>query len=601
MSKSGQADANNRHRYGTMTRNDRRGTTVPQEEPRANRSRRGLMTSTADDVDLPMEALRVLATAPKWWAQRAVAAGLSSRSADASASVAATLPEGIDIEGAPIREDLLEASPERLADAYVTALTPAVRAKHGRHYTPPLLAQELWANVLKTAGGYPDGLVFDPAAGAGCLLLPPLRTWLARQRATDPQLALAAVTSAIAGRDLDSAAVWLGNLILSAELLPLWARVPASRRRKLPALLAVRDGLDTQDPPAAAIVMNPPYGRVTLTDADRQRWAHALTGHANIYALFLAAAVEQVAPGGVVTALVPAGWLGGSYFKGLRMILANQAPPRRVTFVTERGGVFSTGALQETVLATFVVGGRRTGVHQNRLTVNGHAEREYIGPGALPSQHSQPWLLPREKADVALLRIAATMPHRLADYGWSVSTGPLVWNRHKDEIRQKPCKTAVTILWAADIDGGSLHRDRRRDSQRYMVPATPRTRASHVRTEPAYVLQRTTAPEQVRRLVGVSLDQAALDDWGGEVVVENHVNVLSCSDPSSVLTLRIVDALFASAAVDRLYRCMTGSVAVSAYELSALPLPDAEVIESWSALGDADLAIAVDAAYGVQT
>ncbi|MFT3663244.1 MAG: hypothetical protein QM809_18330 [Gordonia sp. (in: high G+C Gram-positive bacteria)] len=599
MSKYRHGDAVDPHGYGTMTEDDRRRTAVPQEEPRANRSSRGLMSSAAADIDLPIEALRVLATAPKWWARRACAVGLSGRATDALESVAAPLPEDIDIEDVPIREDLLDASPEQLADAYVTGLAPTVRAKHGRHYTPALLAQELWANVLKTAGGYPDGLVLDPAAGAGCLLLPPLRTWLAGQRTTDPQLALAAVTSAVAGRDLDSAAVWLGNLILSAELLPLWVAVPASRRRKLPALLTVRDGLDTQGPPAAAIVMNPPYGRVTLTDVDRQRWAHALTGHANIYALFLAAAVEQVVAGGVVTALIPAGWLGGSYFKGLRTILANQAPPRRVTFVTERGGVFSTGALQETVLATFVVGGRRTGVHQNRLTVNGHAERKYIGPGALPAQSAEPWLLPRERADVALLRIAAKMPHRLADYGWSVSTGPLVWNRHKDEIRQKPCKTAVAILWAADIDGGKLHRDIRRDSQRYMVPATPRTRSSHVRTEPAYVLQRTTAPEQARRLVGASLDQATLDDWGGEIVIENHVNVLSCPDSSSVLTLRIVDALFASAAVDRLYRCMTGSVAVSAYELSALPLPDAEVIESWSALGDADLAVAVDAAYGV--
>lgn len=70
----------------------------------------------------------------------------------------------------------------------------------------------------------------------------------------------------------------------------------------------------------------------------------------------MAAGVAQLRPGGVLAALVPAGWLGGSYFQRLRAHLAAEAPLHRLTYVRERADVFSTGVLQETVLASFVRG-----------------------------------------------------------------------------------------------------------------------------------------------------------------------------------------------------------------------------------------------------
>jgi adenine-specific DNA-methyltransferase len=103
--------------------------------------------------------------------------------------------------------------------------------------------------------------------------------------------------------------------------------------------------------------------------------------------------------------------------------------------------------------------------------------------------------------------------------------------------------------------------------------------------EPAVLVQRTTAPEQPRRLVASLLDGATLVEvWGGSVVVENHVNVLRCTNRASPLTPEVLAALLSSEPLDRLYRCLTGSVAVSAYELAALPLPPAETLRTWQDL-----------------
>lgn len=105
----------------------------------------------------------------------------------------------------------------------MTALDRDVRSHTGRHYTPPSLAAALWDQTQAAAGGRVDGLVLAPACGAGALLLPPLRSWLSVHAATQPDLVLAGAATAVAGRDLDAAAVWLGNVVLASTLLPWWS------------------------------------------------------------------------------------------------------------------------------------------------------------------------------------------------------------------------------------------------------------------------------------------------------------------------------------------------------------------------------------------
>jgi adenine-specific DNA-methyltransferase len=499
---------------------------------------------------------------------------------------------------AQAREDLLDATPEELGEAYVTALDPAVRGHAGRHYTPPGLARELWEQAQATVGGQVDGLVFDPACGAGALLLPPLRSWLDACDPAQPELALAGVTTAIAGCDLDESAVWLGNIALASVLLTWWAQIPPSGRVRMPALLHAGDGLQAHEQLAAAVLMNPPYGRIRLDEHERIRWSHAVYGHANRYGLFMAAGAARLKHGGVLAALVPAGWLGGSYFQRLRAHLAATAPLHRITFVRERTDVFATGVLQETLLATFVRGEQPPEVQCDSLAVNGHGNRVFIGTASSPQLPNQPWPLPREAGDVPLVRRAATLGARLPDYGWKISTGPLVWNRAKDRISAQCRDGSVTIVWAADLEGGRPRRARVREPQRWLH-LRPGDDLTLVLDCPAVLVARTTAPEQPRRILAAELDAGCLEKWGGRVVVENHVNVLTCIDPESPLSAPLLMALLRSVAFDRLYRCLTGSVAVSAYELSAMPLPDRSTLLGWTQHGDGTVAREIESYYRV--
>lgn len=557
------------------------------------RGSRAEISQAAAAADVTAAAAAVLAAVPAWWHHRAATAGLRGRWLDVYHAVDAGAPAfAAAMTPTPIPESATGAA---LGAAYTAALTPQIRARHGRHYTPIDLAEQLWSMTRQALGHTAaprrlTGLVRDPACGAGALLVPALREHLTALRRADPQLALTNLNAVVEGVDADPAAVWLANVVLAAEALPVLAAVPAARRHPFPALASVGDGLAPSSRPARAVVMNPPYGRVRLEAAERERFAKFLYGHANLYGLFLAAGLQSLDDKGVLSALVPTSFTAGRYFSSLRHELSVAAPLREVVFVAARDGVFD-GVLQETCLATFTrTRPRKTAV----ATVNGHLD---VVAKVKAPRGGGPWLLPRRSDDAHVAAAAAAMPLTLGAAGWRVSTGPLVWNRRKEDLSPRSAPGRVPVLWAADIDGGRLHQDPARDQLRYLQLRNPSDRAVMSLDQPAILVQRTTAPEQTRRIVAVEMTAADLAVWGGSVVVENHVNVIrSCTDEPALSRSTLARAL-ATPTMDRLMRCLAGSVAVSAYELESLPLPARNVLARWEELEGAELDSAVTAAY----
>jgi adenine-specific DNA-methyltransferase len=540
---------------------------------------------------VPSGVADVIATIPAWWKRRAQLAGLPAGWQDYRRALA---PPPILSAGAPI-EELYDASLAEVGDAYLKALDPSTRLRQGRHYTPERLARAVWDEIEEA--GYDAGRIVDPACGTGSLLLEPLRNAVASVE--NPTAALDALPDLIAGQDTDKIAVWLGNALLAAEMLPVWARIPERRRRPVPQLLRFGDGLAPSHDRPKIIVMNPPYGRVRLDMAERIRWQETLYGHANRYALFLQAAIERASPGALIAAVIPTSFLGGAYFQRLRRFITERAPLVRLTFVDGRAGVFAGDVLQETCLAIFGRDARPTSIACSQLSLNGSIELRALPSAPSPRAGALPWLLPRHPADGGLLKVAARMSARLPDYGWKASTGPLVWNRHKGQIFAEPRRGRLPILWAADIDAGCVCRNRVRDQQRW-IALRPQDEFMKL-TEPAVLVKRTTAPEQLRRLIAGRIDADTLARWGGAVVVENHVNVLRASDPSSPLTAELLERLLQTPTFDRLYRCLTGTVAVSAYELEALALPPAPIMLDWERLSHAELIRTVASYYGDET
>jgi adenine-specific DNA-methyltransferase len=458
---------------------------------------------------------------------------------------------------------------------FVTSLYPALLPEHergalGAFYTPPALCSRLLDRAGEEGVDWRTARVLDPAAGGGAFLLHAAQRMREALTDCEPALIPALIGSRLLGLELDARAAGLAQGALEILLADLTV---ASAR---PAAIMVRVCNTLDEAPQESfdlVVGNPPYGRVALTAEQRCRYARSLYGHANLYGVFTDIALRWAKPGGLIAYLTPTSFLAGQYYAELRGLLAKSAPPVAMDFVHARRGVFED-VLQETMLAVYRKSARRrrAQVHYLQVTSEREAKVTKNGTIGLPSDPTRPWLAPRDPQHSPLIRLVERMTTRLSDWGYSVATGPLVWNRYKEQLRDRPNgKTVHPLIWAESVTADG----------RFVFRAEKKNHAPYFKLEagdgwllvdvPCVLVQRTTAKEQARRLIAAELPAAFVEEHGG-VVVENHLNMVRSHGATDVPPA-VVAAILNSRVVDEVFRCMSGSVAVSAFELEALPLP----------------------------
>lgn len=471
---------------------------------------------------------------------------------------------GRDAATLPVEEALYT-----LTGLYTALLDGRERSAMGAFYTPPALAGRLLDLAAEQGVDWTAARVLDPASGGGAFLLPAAQRIEAALFGTDPAFVLSQIGSRLLGLELDPYAAWFGQAALELQL----ADLATLARRPVPIMVRVADTLEEEPNENFDLVVgNPPYGRVALTPEQRRRYQRSLYGHANLYGVFTDIAVRWTKPGGTIAYLTPTSVLGGHYYAALRELLAKEAPPAAIDFVHARSGVFED-VLQETLLACYRKGAKPGRAQVHYVTVTSEREASVVRNGTigLPSPASAPWLAPREPEHSALIAAAERMPSRLADWGYSVSTGPLVWNRFKNQMRERPGRGVHPLIWAESVtaDGRFVYRAEKKQHAPYFK--MERGDAWLLVEEACVLVQRTTAKEQPRRLIAAELPPAFIAEHGG-VIVENHLNMIRPALHPSVSPATVA-AVLNSRVLDELFRCISGSVAVSAFELEALPLP----------------------------
>jgi adenine-specific DNA-methyltransferase len=469
----------------------------------------------------------------------------------------------------------------QITSLYAALLPEQYRGKAGAFYTPPCLAARLLDQADEAGLDWTTAKVLDPAAGGGVFLAHAATRMLAALGECEPRLAIRQLKNRLQGLELDPHAAALAQVSLEVVL----ADIIKAAGEGAPSFVRV---CDTLEQPAKAtfdlVVGNPPYGRVTLTDEARRRYARGLYGHANMYGVFTDVALRWTKRGGLIAYLTPTSFLAGQYYSALRGLLAKEAPPVAIDFVHARKGVFED-VLQETLLAVYRKGGSplRAQIHYLTVTSELGADVKRNGTVGLPHPPSRPWLAPRSPEHSGLISRVEAMPHRLADWGYTVSTGPLVWNRYKDQMRQHAGAGVHPLVWAEAVtaDGRFVYRADKRNHAPYFKVG--RGDAWLVVKDPCVLVQRTTSKEQARRLIAAEMPAAFLETHGG-VIVENHLNMVRATGPGPKVSPGVVAALLNSGVADEVFRCMSGSVAVSAFELEALPLPPPNALSDIEAL-----------------
>jgi len=468
-----------------------------------------------------------------------------------------------------------------LSSLYTVMLPDTMRSTLGAYYTPPAVVERLLDMVTEAGFDWEKGRILDPACGGGAFLAPIAVRMLRNLDSTDPTFVLRNMGTRLHGFEIDPFTAWVSIVLQETTLLPVCIKA----NKRLPDLVETKNSLictEGEPTPYDLIIGNPPYGKITLDASLRHTYQRSLHGHANLYGLFTDLAVRLVKPMGLIGYVTPTSFLGGQYFKALRGLMWEETPPVMIDFVTERQGVFED-VLQETMLTVY----KRTGKEKGAVIV--HFLKPYgedspvrvqkVGAFHLPSRGEEPWFLPRDPQHAALLKKLISMPYRLADYGYCVNTGQLVWNRHKEQLTNNKDKASYPLIWAESVtpEGRFGFSAARRNHMPYFHVNGGQDYL--VTRESCILVQRTTAKEQKRRLIAALLPDAFVKDHGG-VVVENHLNMVKPIPGKVLVSPATMAILLHTRALDLAFRCISGSVAVSAYELNSLPLPSPEQIKA---------------------
>jgi len=469
-----------------------------------------------------------------------------------------------------------------IGSVYTVMLPELMRSILGAFYTPPSLSERL-IDLAIAAGFDPSKhSACDPSCGGGAFLASVAARMLKAMPAGTPELTLRRITSRLRGSEIDAFAAWMSEVFLEVTLLDL---VIASGKRT-PKVVLVGDSLelDAAFGTFDLVIGNPPYGRVTLSDSLREKFSRSLYGHANLYGVFTDLALGLCKPNGVIAYVTPTSFLGGQYFKALRKLLCDEAPAQAIDIVFGRDGVFDN-VLQETALTSYRKQAKATPVTVSQVTTGAHdkAVTTVIGKYSLDA-NGGPWLLPRSKEQASFFSALRKMNTRLEDLGYDVSTGPLVWNRHKPQMKQTTKGVNVyPLVWAESIASSKFVFSAKKKNHAPAIEVLKNQ--PHLLTKTSCVLvQRTTSKEQARRLICAVLPAEFLANHGGAAVIENHVNMVYPTTVSSGITPETIAVLLNSSLADAAFRCISGSVAVSAYELNALPLPSLQQMKQLQTL-----------------
>lgn len=317
-----------------------------------------------------------------------------------------------------------------------------------------------------------------------------------------------------------------------------------------------------------AVICNPPYGKRSQAALGPQlvaEYRDAISGHPNLFALFIHKIIRVLTDGGVAVVICPRSILSGTYFSALRKFMAGNVSIERLVTFDQREGLF------DNVLQGLCILGIRKGAPQGSCTVvrfdtAGLPDSWQIDNLYLDGPRLDYRIIPGPDAESRdLIEKALTYPVSVGDR-FHVETGPLVWFRAKTRLvgPRRP-EDVAPVIWSDQIGDGYIHAGRREDRTR-AVALTPFS-AKLAKTGPSVVVKRVTAPEEPRRLVAGIISPEL---WKTPVIYENHTNVIRSSGDGAIdvvaLGLTLASGLF-----DKLLRMLSETTQVGAADLRLLP------------------------------
>ena len=323
-------------------------------------------------------------------------------------------------------------------------------------------------------------------------------------------------------------------------------------------------------------ILNPPYRKISSDSLQRASLRRVGLETVNLYSAFVGLAIELMAPGGQVVAIIPRSFCNGPYYRPFREWMLERAALDHIHLFHSRTSAFSEdGVLQENVIIKLVRGKRQGKVVITTSNDRSFADlrsHEYSFTEIVHDDDAQKFIHVPTTPAHGSLRNVPLAECSLDEIGLAVSTGPVVDFRLKRFLREQPERGDFPLLYPAHFSSGSLVWPRQskkpnalldcRETRKWLYPNGFYT-----------VVRRFSSKEERRRVVAHVVEPTVFN--AAYVGFENHLNVFHSGKRGIHRdTAYGLSTFLNSTAVDEYFRRFSGHTQVNATDLRVLLYPE---------------------------
>jgi len=248
----------------------------------------------------------------------------------------------------------------------------------------------------------------------------------------------------------------------------------------------------------------------------------------NLYTAFVALALELMAPGGHLVAIIPRSFCNGPYYRPFRDYVLARAAIRRIHLFGTRDKAFKKDkVLQENVIIHLERAGHQDDVIVSTssddtlddLQANTFPFAEIVSPC-----DPERFIHVPTTQDAADCELANALHHGLAEIGVAVSTGPVVDFRTRENLRAMPVESCVPLLYPTHFAGQTIEWPKPGHKKPNAILKNPATEKMLYPAGFYCVVKRFSSKEEKRRIVASVVAPAAFPGMS-QYGFENHLNV----------------------------------------------------------------------------
>jgi adenine-specific DNA-methyltransferase len=327
-------------------------------------------------------------------------------------------------------------------------------------------------------------------------------------------------------------------------------------------------------------ILNPPYKKIGNDSHHRALLRAAGLETVNLYSGFVGLALELLEPGGELVAIIPRSFCNGPYYQPFRRFVMRSAAIQHIHLFDARNKAFKDdGVLQENIVIKLVRGAEQGAVTVSTSTDDSffdYEEKNHAFARIVFPDDADAFIHIPTGDDEQLLE-RASFGHNLSDLGLTVSTGPVVDFRLKEDLRANSERDTVPLLYPGHFGASGLQWPKPGFKKPNAIRDTLATRKWLYPNGFYAVVRRFSSKEERRRIVANVIDPARLP--AAMIGIENHLNVFHTKrQPISENLAHGLSAYLNATAVDTYFRRFNGHTQVNATDLRAMRYPSHDAL-----------------------